>query len=383
MSVKKHNLVIYKNDRPKYNRKKVIIAFLCILGIIIIGQCFPNNIIDTMNGYVCSIGFGSGYPTPIVGNCIKENNFSLIMDNASFVSDSSFVVLNDSAKIITKRQHSFGTPILKTNGNRALIYNLGGRDFRIDSIPNLLYKSNLEQNIIAGAISKSGTYALIMESKKYLSELIVFSSKHEEIYRYYFADYYINNIDINDKGDLVAVSGMSSNDGIIKSIIYTFELNNDEPKDIFEYSDNMIFSLHFISNRNILSIGDSVASYIRGSKSKDYNYDGKKLITFDIDKKEGVSLVFSEDEDLINCQIVVLNKEAMVKSDIKTDLKIKSIAYKYNKVVTIEGDMIKVYALSGKLKKQEDARMDARKIKIASGNRAYILGVSEIRRVRI
>lgn len=385
---KKHNLVIYKNDKPKYNKKRIVIASICILIVAValgrsVDKFSPSNVIDTLSGWMCSIGFGNGYPTPIIGSCVKENNFSLMNDNISFVSDSSFVILTDSAKIITNRQHSFGNPVLKTGGNRAIIYNLGGRDFRIDSLSNLIYKSSLDQNIVAGAISKAGTYAVITESKKYLSELIVFSSNNEEIYRYYFANYYINNVEINEKGDFVAVSGLSSDNGVMKSIIYTFELNGDEPKDFFEFENNMIFSLHFIGGRNILSIGDNMTSYLKGSKRKDYNYDSKRLITFDIDKKEGVALVFSEDEDLINCQIVVLNKEGTVKSEISTDSKIKSVAYKYNKIMTLEGDKIKVYSLSGKLKKQDEARMDARKVKITAGNRAYILGVSEIRKVRI
>ncbi len=92
------------------------------------------------------MGVGSGYPTPISGSEVQEGNFQLLdYQDAVVVSDTSFTLYNDSAKELAQRQHSFSSPVLRTDGSLAVVYHQEGTGIRIESASETLTSRNLEQ----------------------------------------------------------------------------------------------------------------------------------------------------------------------------------------------------------------------------------------------
>ena len=104
------------------------------------------------------------------------------------------LIFEEEMCIRDSRQHSFSTPVLKIGGSRALIYNLGGNSFQIESrSKTILKKDGLSHNILAGDISQSGEFAIVTESEGYFSELTVYDKNTQAIdsedyrYRYYLS----------------------------------------------------------------------------------------------------------------------------------------------------------------------------------------------------
>ena len=84
-----------------------------------------------------------GYPVDITGHRVSNGNFNVVDDYISMVSDTSFVVMNKKGKKLVNKQHSISEPILKTAGNRAILYSVGGNDAQIENKTDTLYKINL------------------------------------------------------------------------------------------------------------------------------------------------------------------------------------------------------------------------------------------------
>ena len=99
-------------------------------------------------------------------------------------------MLNSTAKEVVSRQHSFGSPVLKTAGDKALIYNLGGLGYQIEAYASTVRKESTETKILAGALAENGSYALLTEGEGCYGQLMVYTAKNEEKFLYRFSKYY-------------------------------------------------------------------------------------------------------------------------------------------------------------------------------------------------
>ncbi len=376
------------NKLPKKVIKSFIILICSFLFVIIFinrEKLSPDYISAFFEDIIVQNQHGAGYPYKINGNKVMSQNFKNINNNAFVISDTTFVSLNASAKEMNKKQHCYQTPMIKVNDNREIIYDLGGKHAEIMSKSKSLHTVELENNIISAAASNNGIYAIATESNGFLGQLTVFSKDGKDIYyKYNFADHYITDIALSDNGKSAAVCGCSAQEGSLVSTVYVFDYKNEVPKLKLDYKDNMFIRIEYLSNGNIVAVGDRLLSVINvnNGEKKDYDYENKTLITFDINKKEGILLSLSLSEDGNNTHMILINKSGKVENIINTENTIKSVSYKSGKIAALSYENLYIYNSFGKNLKTIAAGNDARKVNLSSGRTAYILGITEIRRVK-
>ena len=363
----------------------LIISFFTVLIYINRHKLAPDQILNAIEDDFSSIGKGPGFPCNIIGNEVKNKNFQMLDNDLAFVSDTSFICLNKSAKEITNRQHSFLNPILKVNGNKALIYNLHGTGIKIESKSKNIYNKPTDRNILAAGIAQSGIFGTVTETNGYFGELNIFSKNGQKnYYKYFFADHYINDIALSENGMSASTVGFTSEKGGIVSSLYVFDYSKEEPKLKLDYPGTMLFEVNYISNGKIVAIGDNLISFVNlltGSK-KDYSYEGKNLAAFDVNKKEGVFLALSSSESGTDCELVFLNKKGEVEgSPIKTQQKVFSLSYQFGQLAALSYGKVTVYNHSGETLKTFEVKSDSRAITLFSSNGLYSLGLTEINKI--
>ena len=84
--------------------------------------------------------------TPISGSEVQGGIFSFwIIKTQWWSAIPLFTLYNDSAKELAQRQHSFSSPVLRTDGSLAVVYHQEGTGIRIESASETLTSRNLEQ----------------------------------------------------------------------------------------------------------------------------------------------------------------------------------------------------------------------------------------------
>ena len=78
---------------------------------------------------------------------------------------------------------------MKTNENRFLIYGLGEKEYQILSFDKQLYSDEAQNIIYTGDITANGTYCIVTEGDGFLSELYVYNSDNNRIFKYSFSEY--------------------------------------------------------------------------------------------------------------------------------------------------------------------------------------------------
>lgn len=378
---------ILKNTRLKQKKiKYLIFLIICILAIIMVfnrDKLFLGNILNKIEDRIMSIGPGRGFPYKIDNDNIIGNNFSLINGNIAILTNFKFESISLSGKKISSRKHNFNKPVMKSSQNRSIIYDSGGHDYKIETCSRTLLEGISENPLINCAVSDSGVYGLITESKDYLSQIVIFNKDGTEKYKYYFAECYILDIDISNDGKCATVCGVSTVNGEIKSTVYIFKFDSKEPKNIYEYCDNMIVSVKYLSHKDIAVVGDKSINIINtwNNDNKELCYNNKILRCAEVNKKFGIVYCLSNSRYSSTCEMIGVDKKGNLKFDFDAEHCFNRIAYDFNNIFGIENDTVFVYDISGNKKQQFNIEIASNKIIPISQSCVYTISCDHVDRI--
>ena len=194
---------------PSWVYRVILVLLAAVAGLVLWvnrANLTPENILDWVQEQVVGMGVGDGYPAAITGSVVSPKNFASSSGEAVMVSDTHLTVLNGTGKEVASRQHSFSEPVMKTNGSRTLIYNLGGTGYQVESRTKTVEKKNTEGNIFAGALSEDGHYAFATQAEGYCGELTAYKPDGTAKFQYWFADYYPTSVALDPSGSHAAVT---------------------------------------------------------------------------------------------------------------------------------------------------------------------------------
>ena len=125
--------------------KKIIISVCVVLAAGLVVFAFANR--DRLspesiaNWWTYDVlgNAGNGYPVSITGTEVNTNNFVLSDGHIAYASDTSFVTLNSSGSDIFSTQLKYSKPILVSNKNMFLTYDLGGKGYEVNSLDKQLF----------------------------------------------------------------------------------------------------------------------------------------------------------------------------------------------------------------------------------------------------
>ncbi len=377
----------------KFYKKNIILASVIILVLFVSVMAFSNRDRLTFSNIKNWVEYGvfnknseEQFPIPTNGDIINQGNFTRIDSNLVYSSDTKFATLNSFGRTIYSYNQSFSRPVL-TKGNDCdltIVYNLGGKDFSINSLDSTVYSGEAEDNIIGADISKSGVYALVTTKDGYMSKLYVYSKDHKQIYAYSFADFYITSVSIDQRGKTAVLTGVSAHDGSQLSCIYLLDFTKEEPLFFEEIEENILYYVEHLDNTHACIIGEK-SSYTLSTRMKSlktFSYDGKTLTAFDVNMDtDTFALSLSRSGDGRKCDIYMFNTKGVLKNTVSTELMISSLSTYKNRVAALDTDTVYLYTKEGTLLSEKVAGLDPHAVVLYSTTDAYILGVSEIRRL--
>ncbi len=377
----------------KVNKKNIFLSALIIMVLLLTVFLFTNrdrlsfsNIKNFVQYGVLNMESEEHFPVSTQGDVISNGNFTRIDNNLVFASDTHFVTMNSYGRAIYNYPQSFSNPVLvkAADCDLSLVYNLGGKEFFVNTIDSTIFTGEAEDNILVADIAKDGTYAIVTEKDGYLSKLFVYSSDNQQIFAYSFADYYITSLSIDSKGKTAVLSGISAHDGSQIGCVYVLNFTKEEPVLFKEFENNVLYFVDHLSNNYACIIGEN-ATYTLNVMTKSFEtveYDSKTLTAFDINTDtNNFVLSLSRSGDGRMCDILTFSNSGKLRKTIATELEISAISTYKNRILALSGDSAYLYSKDGMEISSKEAGLDPHAVVLYSTTDAYVLGVSEIRRI--
>ena len=385
----------YDGEEKKKQARQVPKAFyrvVLVLLVLIVGLALwvnrdnltPESIWSWLQVQVTGDGEGDGYPAAITGSTVSEGNFLSVSGNAVALSDTSLTILGPSGQELLSQRHSLSQPILKSASDSYLLYNQNSTGYMVVSGTQLRLEASTEQDILAGAIASNGRFALATRGVNGASDLTVYLATGEVQFTYSFAQDYITALALNGDGTWAMVCTARSQGGQLISKVTVFDLNSTTPAAEYESQDNLLLGAGWGDNGVLYAVGD--ASLLRARSGElsfsEYSYQGRTPTAFQFAGGQCYLSVSAYEHAGASTLLVFRGQEDPL--EIQAEKRIVSLSVYGGSVGALVGQQLVVYdASTGQELARQDAGNDAKSIALFSESGAYVLGVSEIRRLQL
>jgi hypothetical protein len=280
-------LKIY-NDARRARRKKrkarrtrivVLILFMLLVALVCLNWnvLAPPKLAQTVRSFMSSFG-KSKYPVYFEQGSMKTA--VQLGSDVGVLTDTSFLIYSQTGDLLAVRPHGFNNPAAVSGGGEAVIFDRGGKQFRVETRLAEPYSATAADTITTAAASDSGDFAIVTESQDYLSELTVYDTSYKDIFKWDASQGRILSAAISPDGSKLAAIAVGARNGNIFSDIYIFDLNSQKPVSVKEYDGEMLFSINFKDNNQITAEGEDKTVFLNssGSQTSTYTYTDKQLV---------------------------------------------------------------------------------------------------------
>lgn len=357
------------------NRIKIVSVILVILILVSIAAAKISGVTVTMASdglrtVIAKVGSGAGFPYSLTG--VSASDLSVTNSDLVLLDDASVRVIDSTAKEISDIQHSFDHPMLETASGRILLYDIGAKQFRVQSKTRVLFEKQTDYMILTAALGRDGSVAVATRADGAESMLTVYDKKHKEAFRWACAKEHIVSCDISDNGKMYAVAVLGVDNGSVYSKVYIFDKKKTEPYASFEYKDSALTAVKFLSNEKIMIFGNNICEIIDGKEVKEkidvsVNTPSRLYVS---DNNTAV-LVLSKYSSTTQKIIKVYNKSGkeMFSAEITGIVKSVSTDGKYTAVLT--DSQVCIYNMKGEITGKADITSDPIDVAVCS-RRTYV-----------
>lgn len=377
----------YRISKDAVKKILIAVAVLVVVGLIVFAISNRENLTcEKIGNWVKYDLFGShdnGYPVQLTGTNVAEGNF-ISNGDICYVSDTSYQAFTKAGNEEGYNQHSFSSPVLRTSGDYVLIYNLGGNGYVTGKKSKLNSIKDTDQYILCGDINSKGAFCIVTQADGYLSKLTAYNKDEELLYSYYFSDYYIQSVAINEDGNGAVACGITGDNGSLSSVAYVLSFSSEQPVATHSLQSNIIYQTDYLTNSKVCMIG-SDASYTLNTSNNNLNaieYDKMELTNYDIDPDtDCFVLSLSRSGDGRMCSIEYFNSDGSPQNVNDTDYAVDSISLYKGRIAILSGSTAYLFDTNGNEVSSADPGNGAKAIRLAGADSAYILGINEIRMI--
>lgn len=262
-----------ENPRPSRRRPRsavwlLLFRLLMVSALVLMGflvwknwdTLAPSELLDWIDQKVTGGEGGSGFPVSISGNTVVA--LSPVKSGAGILTDTSLLLIDANGAETMRRSHTYARPLLKTSGDYMLLAELGGTRFQLETRKETIFSGTTDNAIRSAAVSPDGLVAVVTAStKSYLSELLIFDKAGKEIFHWYSAELMAADVALRRDGKQVAVIGLSTEKGAMKSTLLVLDVKTGEKDPIASYSGTevMLFDVSFLTDGRVAAVGDTAA----------------------------------------------------------------------------------------------------------------------------
>ena len=372
---------------PKAVYRVGIILVAVIFGLVLWlnrSNLTPDNILGWIKLQVMGTGMGEGFPVPIAGGNVMDSNFTQNNGMAAVLSDTAFTLLNSTGRSVVSLSHGFENPALCSAYGNYLLYNQGNKGYLMQAGADTIRDAQAPDDILAGAVSRNGRYALGMQSPQGASYLNVYLKNGTVQYNYLFARDYITAVALNYDASYGAACTVHSEKGEMVSKITIFNFREQDPIAEYETRGNLLLGVYWSENGNIYAVGDSsvVTADAASFEFREYSYDGRQLTAYQLDANRAFVSVSAYEHAGPGTILVFDGKKDLVK--IEEAERAAALSASGGTIAALEGTEVVFYDYStGREQGRTYAGTDARSLALVNEHMAYVLGVSEVRTVEL
>lgn len=344
-----------KRNKKRKNIRTIIIIAITAVMVYITGLYGASlaYVGDFISSGMTLVEIGKGFPV--------QDDFSQVLQaekmgtGLCILTPGKFEVYSPTAKKIFDYSHTMQNPVMETAKHRSVIYDSNGTSLKIANGHTVLFQKEMPNNIIHADISNSNRVAITTRSDSYNGEVSVFNFNMEQRFVWYCAKGYPIYSKLSENGNMMAVSAIQSDSGLLKSYIYV--INAAKGNEIFciEGSEYPL-KLEFLSDKKLLAVYPgklAIYNTSDGSEIAKYDFDRGILQTIHKDNTY-ITLCYGGMNDNENSNLVLLDHNLDKKFEVSVPEGVKDLSVSQSRIFVLGNHSMYEYDFSGNLQNTFD-----------------------------
>ena len=286
---------------------------------------------------------GMDYPVEVPAGRVVS--LSALGQDLAVLGDTNLYLYNTTARRMASYQHGYKSPILRTAGDRALTFDRGGRQFRVDSRSKPLFSENGSQTIFSANLSPDGTMAVLRSSTRYQAEAVVYDRQFNPFFYWYTSVGPVLDVCLDQQGQGMAVSAVSASEGLLYSLVTCLRFDSEKPVAEITLQDQLVLSMTYTETGNLQVLTDRQALLFSpdGKELASFDYDGAQLGRFVNSSQGYLFFVLDSLGDGGSLRLVALGPELQELGSAGLTSKAVGLAYDHNRLYLLAENGVYTY----------------------------------------
>jgi hypothetical protein len=294
------------------------------VGIVSLNNLFVDVELSTRVGDLIGSFGGPGFPAQLPGGVIRD--MKPMGGNLALLTDAGMTLYNGRGKLISTAQQVTDQTVIDTNSDRVLSYEVGSRSYRLHTASRVT-EMEAENTIQSADLCDSGAFALATDSRQFVAEVTVYSEPGEpHIFRWSSPDNHVSGVALSPRGDRVAVTCLTTENGVIKSLVELFSTTRDSKVAQAEFPGSMILSVQFLEQERIAVLTDREYIVLDFTGEKLFTHELGDGATASIGMYARETLLLTEYRESRRREVVLLTENGAVAAKLEAGPEVRDVA---------------------------------------------------------
>ena len=365
-------------------RSKMIIAGILVAVFVFVYLLSSVGIIpvDALSARFSSFVKQDAENFPLPVNTDSTINTKIIGESILVLTTDNFSVYSDSGKLVYTQPHSFATPAVSVNGDRAVVFDRGKTGYMLINEKEVVFTNEAPGNLICAEYGSAGNYALGTIGENSTSTLTVYSATNKVEFQWNCAYEYITSIALASNGKFAGVATLGAENGEVFTNVKYFGFNYKEPINSQVLKNTSALNLEFTAV-NTLTLFSDTGVYTIEKKCEEpqvvSEYYSKEFNSFDYSSEGKYIVALARYGSANNFLISVYSPKGKQKTVIEADYNIKSVTMSEKYIFALAEKRIIVYNLNGRKISEIDVKGEAKSL-IATDKYLFVNSLDKISR---
>ncbi len=378
-------MAVQTNDVRQIRKKKKIkslikklVILLCIIVAIIAAVFTKDKWLPVFDGIVYRIEnifnkheYEKNFPIKIGTSSTFE--IAQFQDKIVLISDTDIKIIDRDGKTDRNSQHGMSTPVVKSENERAMIYDLGGTKLIMESRSKTVYTKDFSEKIIYAQLSRKGYAAVVTASEVNSCELNIFDSKGNKIF-YSSFNQKIIDIAFNYDSNGCIVSTIGAKGGQFISQQHSFEFKKEKEIWANDSQATLVMKSSSTKKSDIILIGDNMYSVLASTGKQKYTYEISENV-IDYSSEGEISAIVTYNLKRRATELIIFDYDKP--NSIQISDEFKNVHVVDDKIYLLTKHELSVYSSRGELVEKKTLDKYYSDF-VAIDNYIYLLGNQEI-----
>lgn len=233
------------------------------------------------------------------------------------------------------------SPAVKSRGEYALAYDVGGTKVFLLDKNGLVYSMLTEEPIISGDVRSDGKFVLCTQESGYFGLATVYTVEGNAIFRWYSGENHLLAAALDDSDDQLAVLTL----GQRGSKVTRFRLDQEDPVASVQFDQEVALDMAFREDDVLVVVAADHLYFTngQGTITGQYDYSGKLLLDYTLLGGSGVAVAYRDYENSMAGTVAVLNTKAEVLGEKTVDGEIAALTMDKKTVAVLFNTQLILY----------------------------------------